>query len=105
MIEYFARDTRPPYEATIDMAGAAEDLSTGHTFELTIATTATATPVLTKTTGITGSNDGKVTVDWTTSDLAVTPDAYRIQITVTRTADDEQWTVADTIRIKPRLAT
>lgn len=101
MIEYFAGDTRPDYEDTITMAGVAEDLSTGHTFELNLFRTG-ATPALTKTTGITGSNDSKVTVNWAPGDLDVTPAIYRAQITVTRTADDEQWTTEASIRIRPK---
>ena len=104
MIEYFAGDTRPSYAATIDMAGAAEDLSTGHTFELNIAASVSSIPVLTKTTGITGSAQGVVTADWAPGELAVTPGTYTAQITVTRTADNEQWTVEEAFRIKTRLA-
>lgn len=100
MIEYFAGDERPAWEATLTINGATEDLSTGHTFTVNLIGAQT----LSKTTGITGSAEGVVTVDWAPDDLALTPGRYLAQITVTRTSDSNEWTIQDTIRIKPRAA-
>lgn len=102
MIEYFAGDERPSWEATITVAGVAEDLSSGHTFEVVIATRPAG--IFTKTTGITGGADGVVTVDWEPDDLALTPGDYLAQLTVTRTSDSKEWTVEETIRVKRRLS-
>ena len=104
MIEYFAGDERPAWQATVTIDGITEDLSTGHTFEVNLAKTRTSTPALTKTTGITGSAEGVVTVTWANGDLAIDPGTYHAaQITVTRTSDSREWTIEDTIHIKPRL--
>lgn len=102
-IEYFAGDERPYWEATVSIDGETEDLSSGYTFEVNIATSATATPVITKTSGITGGPAGVVTVAWAVGELAIATGTYVVQLTATRTLDTRDWTIQDKIKIKPRL--
>lgn len=102
-IEYFAGDERPYWEPTVTVGGVAEDLSTGYTFEVNVAASASATPALTKTTGITGAAGGVVTVAWATGDLALTAGTYVVQLTATRTSDSKDWTIQDHLIIKARL--
>lgn len=102
-IEYYAGDELPYWEATVTVGGAVPDLSSGYTFEVNIATSATATPVLTKTSGISGSSAGVVTVAWAAGELALTAGTYVVQLTATRTSDSKDWTIQDRLIIKPRL--
>lgn len=102
-LKYYAGDERPYWQATVEVEGVAEDLTSGYTFEVNVASTATATPVLTKTSGIVGGPDGLVTVGWAVGDLALTPGDYVVQLTATRTSDSKDWTIQDAIKIKPRL--
>jgi hypothetical protein len=106
-LEYFQGDERPYWQATVTIEGVGEDMSTGYTFEVNIAATLAATPVLTKTSGITGGPDGLVTVAWAVDDLDIPPLAnngkYFVQLTATRTSDNKDWTVQDKIKIKSRL--
>jgi hypothetical protein len=102
-IEYYAGDERPYWQPTIEIEGATEDLSSGFTFEVNIATTATATPVVTKTTGITGFAAGLVVVAWAVGELAIAAGSYVVQLTVVRTSDSRDYTIQDKIKIKPRL--
>jgi hypothetical protein len=102
-LDYHRNDERPYWAATITIDGATEDMSAGYTFQATVATSGTATPVLTKTTGITGSAGGVVTVAWATGDLDIAVGTYEVQLTVTRTADGKDFTISDTLNIKPRL--
>jgi hypothetical protein len=103
-LTYFAGDERPYWEATVTVDGVAEDMTSGYTFEVNIAPTATTSPsTLVKTSGIVGGPDGLVTVAWAVGDLAITPGSYVVQLTATRTSDSKDWTVQDKIKIKPRL--
>lgn len=105
-IEYFARDERPYWEATVEVEGALEDLSAGYTFEVNISpypVRATTVPLVTKTTGITGATAGVVTVAWAPEELDLAPATYAVQLTATRTVDGKDWTVEDQLLIKPRL--
>jgi hypothetical protein len=103
-IEYFAGDERPYWEATVTVDGVAEDLTSGYTFEVNIAPTATTTPsTVVKTSGITGAAAGVVTVAWATGELAIATGTYVVQLTATRTSDSKDWTIQDKIKIKPRL--
>lgn len=104
MIEYFASDERPAWQATVTIDGATEDLSTGHTFEVNIAPRHDPTvTALTKTQGITGSAEGVVTVQWEPDDLDLDPGGYLVQITVTRTSDSYEWTIQEALNIKQRF--
>lgn len=103
MLEYFAGDERPYWEATVTVDDVGEDMTTGYTFEVNIAATDTAEPVLTKTGQITGGPNGLVTVAWAVGELAIPAGRYVVQLTATRTSDSKDWTVQDRIRIKPRL--
>lgn len=102
-LTYFAGDERPYWEATVLIDGVGDDMSSGYTFEVNVAPTVDATPVLTKTTGIIGGTGGVVTVGWEVDDLALDPGTYFVQLTATRTSDDKDWTVQDKIKIKARL--
>lgn len=102
-LSYYAGDERPYWEATISVNGTADNMTTGYTFSVKIAANATATPVLSKTTGITGGAAGLVTVAWAVGDLNLTPGVYVVQLTATRTSDSAEWTVQDSIVIKARL--
>jgi hypothetical protein len=102
-LEYFAGDERPYWQATVTVDGVAEDMTSGYTYEVNVASSATATPVLTKTSAITGGPAGLVTVAWSVGELALAPATYVVQLTATRTSDSKDWTIQDKIKIKPRL--
>lgn len=105
-LEYFARDERPYWRATVEVEGAFDDLSTGYTFEVNVAAhpiSAASVPDLIKTTGITGAAAGVVTVAWLTNELDLDPGTYSVQLTAVRTSDGRDWTVEDRMTIKPRL--
>lgn len=103
-LSYYSGDERPYWEATVTVDGVAEDMSSGFTFEVNIAPTATTTPpTVVKTSGITGGAAGLVTVAWSVGELAIPAGSYVVQLTATRTADSKDWTVQDKIKIKPRL--
>lgn len=103
-LEMFSGDERPYWEPVVTVGGVAEDMTTGFTFEVNIAPTATTTPsTVVKTTGITGGPAGAVTVAWAVGELAIPPATYVVQLTATRTSDSKDWTVQDKLKIKPRL--
>lgn len=105
-IEYYARDERPYWRATVEVEGAFEDMTTGYTFEVNIGpypVTVDSLPVFTKTAGITGGPGGLVTVAWIDGDLDLDPGTYSVQLTAVRTSDGKDWTVQDKIKIRPRL--
>jgi len=102
-LSYYAGDERPYWEATVRVNGAVDDMTTGYTFEVNIATRPTSTPVLTKTTGITGGPAGLVTVAWQGTNLNLAAGSYYVQLTATRTSDNAEWTVQDRITVKTRL--
>ncbi len=92
-LTYYRADERPYWQPTVTVSDStANDLSSGHTFTVLIKK-GSQTPLVTKTTGITGAVDGVVTVAWSTSDLDITPDRYRCLLTVRRTSDTRDWTV------------
>lgn len=103
MLSYFQGDERPAWVATITVNGASDDYSTGHTFTVKVATARSATPVLSKTSGITGGTGGAVTVAWASNELNLTPGLYVAQLTVTRTADSAELTVEETLEILDRM--
>ena len=103
MIEYFAGDERPYWEPTVEVSGVADDMSTGFTFSVKLSTSATTTPALTKSTGITGAAAGAIVVAWAAGELALTPGLYVAHLTVTRTSDSKEWTVEEQFKIKARL--
>lgn len=101
-LSYFASDELPHWVATISHNGALPDFSSGWTFRVVISTAAGGTPLLEKTTNITGAASGVVTVAWASGDLAITPGSYRIQLKATRTADNAEATIEDSVTIKRR---
>lgn len=103
MIEFFAGDERPYWEATVRVSGELDDMTSGYTFEVNLATSLGATPTLTKTAGITGGPAGAVTVAWAVGELEIPVGTYYAQLTATRTADNKDWTIQDKIKIKSRL--
>lgn len=99
---YFEGDERPAWAATVTVNGVADDMSTGYTFRVLIYLDANTTPVLTKTTNITGAAAGLVTVAWAPGDLAIDPAQYVAQLTATRTSDSAEWTVTEPVLINAR---
>lgn len=101
-LSYYARDERPFWEATVSVNGLTDDMTSGYTFEVNIATESGGTPVVTKTTGVTGGTGGLVTVAWQEGDLDLDPGTYYAQLTATRISDLTDWTVEERIKIKAR---
>lgn len=99
MLTYHRGDERPAWEATVTVNGSAPDLSSGYTFAVKLAATPDGTAVLSKTTGITGSASGVVTVAWAAGDLDITAGTYVAQLRATSSSLD--WTVEDTLVILP----
>lgn len=95
---YHRGDERPAWVATVSLNGATDDLSSGFTFSVRVQR-GDATPVLTKTTNITGAAGGVVTVAWAENDLDIAPGTYKVLLTATRTSDSLEWTVQDKIEI------
>jgi hypothetical protein len=103
-LTYFRADERPAWQATVTVNGVADDLSTGHTFQVKAATAADPdTAVLTKSTGIAGAAGGVVTVSWAPNELDLEPGRYVVQLKVSRTSDAHEWTVRESMLIRPRL--
>jgi hypothetical protein len=103
VIIYHKADERPDWVATVTVNGSGDDMSSGYTFQVKVATSPTATAALTKTTGITGAVGGVVTVAWASNELDLQPGNYSVQLKATRTSDSAEWTVEDTLKILPRL--
>lgn len=101
MLDYFRGDERPYWTGTVTVSGVADDLSTGYTFTVRVATDLEATATLTKTTGITGASGGAFTVAWAAGDLDIAPGQYVATCTARRTSDSKDWTVSEPVRIKP----
>jgi hypothetical protein len=95
---YHQGDERPAWVATVSTNGAVDDMTSGYTFSVRVQQ-GSDTPVLTKSTNITGAADGVVTVAWAEDDLDIPPGAYKVLLTATRTSDSLEWTVQDTIII------
>jgi hypothetical protein len=102
-LTYHRGDERPAWQATVTVNGQADDLSSGYTFAVKIATRRNAEPVTTKTTGITGAAAGIVTVAWSGNALNITPGRYIAQLKATRTSDSAEWTIEEEIEIRARL--
>jgi hypothetical protein len=103
VLTYFRNDERPSWAETIVQNGETDDYSSGYTFKVSLATSRSATPVLTKTSGITGATGGVVTVAWASGELDLAPARYLAHLTVTRTSDGAELTIEETIEIVPRL--
>ena len=98
-LRWHAGDELPHWVSTIRINDStATDLSSGWTFVVTLRQ-GTATPVLTKSTNITGAAGSVVTVAWADGDLAVAPGTYRARLVATRTSDSAEFTVPDTFDI------
>lgn len=98
-LNYFVGDELPAFEASITLNGQTVDFTSGWAF--TVKLTQGATTV-TKTSGITGSSSGTITVAWATGELNIAQGRWRLQLTATRTADQRQFTIQDEVVIKPR---
>ena len=82
-----------------DSTGAVINL-TGYTCRLEIFAYRAASPILTKTVGITGAaTDPNVTVAWALGELNLTPGAYRLRLTATRPADGKERVLEDVVVI------
>ncbi len=101
-LAYYQSDELPAWVATISHNGTAPDFTTGWTFRVVVTQVDAPTPVLTKTTNITGAEAGVITVAWAPNDLNVTPGAYLVQLKATRTADSLETTIEDRIVISRR---
>lgn len=99
-LTYFEGDERPDWQATVTVNGATDDMSTGYTFSVRVATDLSASAALTKTTNITGAASGVVTVAWAAGELALTPGQYVATLTATRTSDSRNWTISEPLTIK-----
>lgn len=96
---YARGDERPAWVASFVLDGAEDDdYSTGFTFAVRLTQEST---VVTPTPTFFGSV-GSVSVQWATGDLNIAEGVWIAQLTVTRTSDQAQFTVTDTIRIRPR---
>lgn len=92
--------TLPWQEETAQNVFEDLDMTTGYTFTLTL-TNGSATPVLTKTTGITGG-DGFVAISWAPDDLKkpVGQYALRLRARETSTSKDRDYSPGDLVRIR-----
>ena len=98
-LRWTAGDELPHFVATIEINGSTTtDLSSGWTFALTLRQ-GSATPVLTKSTNITGAAGSKVTVAWSDNDLNVPAGTYSARLVATRTSDSAEFTVHETFKI------
>lgn len=99
-LSYYRNDERPDWQATVTVNGTADDMSTGYTFTVRVATSPTATAVLTKTTNITGATGGVVTVAWAAGELDIAPGTYIATLTARRTSDSRDWTISEQLTIR-----
>lgn len=99
-VEYFRGDELPAYQRPVTINGEAPDLSTGWTFTLTLRRNGLTT--LTKTSGITGDDEGTLTATWATGELNIVEGLYDLQVTARRTLDSREWTFDDQLLIKQR---
>lgn len=102
-LQYKKADELPAWQATVSINGALPDFSSGWTFSVRLGTTATATPTLTKTTGISGAASGVITVAWAANELNIAVGDYVAHLTATRTSDSAEATITEKITISPRL--
>lgn len=101
-LRYHRADERPYWQGTVTVNGVADDMTTGYTFRVTIATSLDATATVTKTSGIVGAADGVFTVAWSGSDLDIAPGEYVATCTGKRASDDAEWTVTERLTILAR---
>jgi len=97
-LRYHRGDERPGWVATVTVNGTADNMATGYTFAVRVQQ-GDATPVLTKTTNITGAAAGVVTVLWADGDLDIPVGTYKALLVATRSSDSAEWTVQETITI------
>lgn len=100
-LSYFVNDELPQWVATVSVNGATHDYSTGWTFTVTLNQGSSAA-VLTKTTNITGSTGGVITVAWAVGDLNLDPGLYRALLVAKRTADNLEHTVKEMVEVTAR---
>ena len=100
-LTYHVGDERPAWIETVTVNGTADNMATGYTFSVKVATALDATAVLTKTTGITGAANGVITIAWTAGELDLDPGTYVAVLTATRTSDGAAWTYVESLRILP----
>ena len=84
---YLSTDEAPAWRATWTDNGAPVDLSAA-TFTVKLVGSS-GTTALTKTTGVTGTVAGVVTITWATGELNLTPGGYRLFV-VARIASADQ---------------
>ncbi len=99
-LSYFRNDERPDWVATVTVNGATDDMSSGYSFSVKIATDLSSAAVLTKTTNITGAAAGVVTVAWAAGELDIAPGQYVATLTARRTSDSRDWTISEPLTIK-----
>ena len=101
-LTYTAGDELPHWSPTYVLDGADVDMSSGWTFQVTVAPVGSTTASFTKTTNITGTTTG-CTVSWATSGelstLAV--GRYTARCRAQRTSDSHQATATILIVIEP----
>lgn len=104
MIGVYRRgDERPAWQATITTNGSGENYSSGFTFRVTLALVSTPTTVaLTKTSNITGTSGGVVSVNWAPNELDLAPGLYEAQLRITRSSDSTEQTITDQLLILAR---
>jgi len=98
---YFQGDERPAWVPTVTVNGVADNMTAGYTFEVKVYADS-ATPLLTKTTNITGGAGGTVTVTWAANELNIAPGAYVAQCKASRTSDSAEWTITEPLQILAR---
>ena len=98
------------WTANFEVDGAAVDMSSGWTFQVTCAARGSTTALFTKTTNITGTTTGCV-VSWaTTGELTSLPatqaagTVYDLQLRCRRTADSRDLIQREQITIYPAIA-
>lgn len=101
-LTYYANDELPQWQATISHNGTTPNFSTGWSFRVVITKRDATTPLLTKTTNITGAAAGVITVAWATGDLNLPPGTYLVQLKATRTSDSLESTIEDQLIVKKR---
>lgn len=92
-------DELPSWQPSITIDGQTVDYSAGHTFTVVISDRS-RTAVHTKTTGITGHDDGSLTIAWDADELDhIDPGTYRLRLTIRRIIDDRDLSIDETLII------
>lgn len=98
-LKYFRGDELPAWEASITLNGGVEDFTVGWGFSVTLTdsggTEATVNPDFAPALG-------SVQVRWAVGDLDIDPGTWTAELTGTRDDDDRQFTISDTVLIRPR---